>query len=187
MKVSSVKVIMVASSLLALAACGGTKTSGDADNAAQNAVNSVENAANVVENAANTAVNAVVVAPAAGNAAKYVGKYPFDKVGGQSWDKDPIIKAAITAAVPDKKVQERIFKGEGPTTPIAQQDGKILSWGCEQHNCGPHNWTTFIDAQTGTAEICYYDSDADSKQARWFKDGKESRRAGECPSGYIEG
>ncbi|MPT46859.1 MAG: hypothetical protein E2598_00370 [Sphingobium sp.] len=168
---------------LALSACGGTKDSGNAANAVQNAVNSVEAAANVVENAANTAGNAVAPSPLAGNVAKYVGKYPFDKVDGQSWDGDPAIKAAISAAVSDAKVRKRVLDSEGPATPIAQKDGKVLSWGCETHNCGPHNWTTLIDAQSGSAEVCYYDSDADTKQARWFKDGKESRRDGACPSG----
>lgn len=168
---------------LALSACGGADTSNETIGNVVNVAESAENPANGAADVANAANIAATAPAAAETLSRYVGKYPFDKVDGQSWDSDPAIKAAVTAAVPDGKIREWVLDGAGPTTPIVQQDGKILSWACEQHNCGPHNWATLIDARTGAAEVCYYDSASDSKQARWFKAGKESRRDGECPSG----
>lgn len=165
----------IAAMLLMLAGCGGGKDG--AENAAGN------EAANEAANMAGApASNAGVAAPAS-DFSRYVGKYPFDKVGGHSWNDDPAVIAAITAAIPDAKVRDWVLEGEGPASPIAQFDGRILAWACEAHNCGPHNWTTILDPRTGTAEVCYYEEDADPAKRRWFSQGKEQARTDPCPDG----
>lgn len=156
---------------LALAAC----TAGEKeDNAA---------AANAVNNESANATAPVNVAAPAGVAdpARYVGHYPFDKVDGHSWHGDPAIIGAVTAAVGDKDVRKWVLEGDGPATPIAMVDGRIASWACEAHNCGPHQWVTLLDPKGGAAEICYFDAEADADKARWFRAGKEDVRAGPCP------
>ncbi len=164
---------------LTLSACNGGKETADkldeAGNSLSNAASSVQNAAAQVENAAN-AVGAV-----ASGAARYVGKYPFDKVDGNSWNSDPAIISAIKAAVSDAKIQAVVLEADGPATPIAQKDGKILAWACEAHNCGPHNWTTIVDPVSGAAEICYVNDDAAPGKTRWFRDGKEEIKSAPCP------
>ncbi len=157
----------------ALAACSSEKSS-PVDNAADNAVNSVENAmahANTTDAAA----------PAADAFGKYVGKYPFDKVGAHSWNDDPAVVAAVKAAVADKAVRTWVLEDGGPSSPIATVDGKVAAWSCETHNCGPHQWLTLVDPASGTAEICYYDESVDAQSTRWFKAGQEEKRPGQCP------
>ncbi|WP_298399878.1 Ivy family c-type lysozyme inhibitor [Sphingobium sp.] len=155
---------------LALAACtGGEK----ADNVA---------APNATSETANAAAPANVATPVpAADFARYVGHYPFDKVGDSSWHDDPAIVAAVTAAVGDKDVRKWVLEGDGPSTPIAMVDGRIASWACEAHNCGPHQWVTLVDPKSGAAEICYFDDEADADKARWFSAGKEETRAAPCP------
>jgi len=164
---------------LALSACGGGKEAAnrldEASNSLSNAANSVENAAAQVGNAANA------VSAATSGAARYVGKYPFDKVDGHSWNDDPAILSAIKAAVPDAKIRALVLEAEGPSSPIAQKDGKVLSWACQAHNCGPHNWTTIVDPASGAAEICYVNEEAAPGKTRWFKGGKEEVKSDPCP------
>lgn len=132
------------------------------------------------------------VAPAAPHAAleAYVGHYPFDVVKrpkgrGTSWNADPAVVAAVRAAVPDATVRDWVLGGRGPATPIGRVDGKIASWACEAHNCGPHQWITLIDPATGAAQVCYFDMDTAPERTRWFSGGREEvrdERTAPCPS-----
>lgn len=178
MKNSMLTPVALAASL-ALAACGGNK---DADNAATAgaAMNAAETAQAAAANAS-AAANAAGAAASASGLSRYVGKYPFDKVGDYSWNDDPKVVSAVTAAVGDAKVRQLVLTGGGPSSPIAEKDGKILAWACETHNCGPHNWTTMIDAVSGVAEICYVDEEAAPGKTRWFKGGKEEVGTKACP------
>lgn len=161
----------VSATLLMLAGCGG----GGKDSAENAAVNEAANRADAtVSNAASPA--------AVPDFSRYVGKYPFDKVDGHSWNDDPAVIAAITAAIPDAKIRDWVLEGEGPASPITTFDGHILSWACEAHNCGPHNWTTIIDPKTGAAEVCYVEEEAATK-IRWFGQGKLLARTDPCPDG----
>lgn len=111
----------------------------------------------------------------------YVDKYPFDEVGGVAWNDHPAIKAGIAAAVKDAKARKAIETLEGPAAPIEMRDGKIVSWACEAHNCGPHQWALHVDPQTGATDVCYFDEEASATESRWFlASGKEERRAGNC-------
>ncbi|GLT02224.1 hypothetical protein GCM10007897_36290 [Sphingobium jiangsuense] len=163
--------------MLALAACGGDR---GAENAASNMTNAADNAQAAADNAM-AAANAANAAAAASGLSRYVGKYPFDKVGGHSWNDDPAVVSAVTAAVGDAKVRQLVLEAEGPSSPIVEKDGRVLSWACEAHNCGPHNWTTMIDAVSGAAEICYVNEEAAPGKTRWFKGGKEEVRTAPCP------
>lgn len=163
---------------VALAACSGDKTA-PTNNAVENALNA---AANAAENAAANAVNATNIAlPTANAFGKYVGKYPFDKVGAHSWADDPAVTKAVETAVADKAVRKWVLDDAGPSSPIGTIDGKVAAWSCQTHNCGPHQWLTLVDPASGTAEICYYDESVDAQSTRWFKAGKEEKRPGQCP------
>ncbi|MGE4431090.1 MAG: hypothetical protein AB7E05_10175 [Sphingobium sp.] len=165
--------IGVSAMLLMIGGCGGGK---------EGAGNVAGNEAGTVTNAAESNVASPAPAPAR-DFTRYVGKYPFDEVDGRSWNDDPAVIAAITAAIPDVKVRDWVLEGEGPSSPIEQFDGRVLSWACEAHNCGPHKWTTMIDPATGVAEVCYFDEEADPKKSRWFSQGKEQARTDPCPEG----
>jgi hypothetical protein len=157
-------------------------------NASENAGTNAAEASNAAAEAANAAGNAAPAnespaAPAADAFSRYVGKYPFDKVGAHSWNDDPAVKSAIETAVSDAKVRKWVLADEGPSSPIEMIDGKVAAWTCETHNCGPHQWVTLIDPKTGAAQVCYFDEAVAPDKTRWFKNGKEESRAGKCPEG----
>ncbi|SCW73038.1 Inhibitor of vertebrate lysozyme (Ivy) [Sphingobium faniae] len=165
-----------------LAACSGEKRA--PDNAAATAANATE-AAPAADggNAASANEGAAVPAADTLSFSRYVGKYPFDKVGPHSWNDDPAVKSAIEAAVSDAGVRKWVLAAEGPSSPIEMIDGKVAAWTCETHNCGPHQWVTLIDPVTGAAQVCYFDEAAAADKTRWFIAGKEESRSGQCPQG----
>ena len=164
----------------ALSACNGEKAV-QPDNVVDNASNAVANAAGSDAANAVNAASANAAAPAADAFTRYVGKYPFDKVGAHSWNDDPAVVAAVQAAVGDATVRKWVLEDAGPSSPIATVDGKVAAWSCQPHNCGPHQWVTLVDPASGAAEICYFDESVDARATRWFKAGKEEKRPGKCP------
>ena len=134
---------------------------------------------------ANTAVTATPTpspTQAAPALARYAGQYPTDTVaGGTSFLAEPLVRDAVASAVPDAAVRRRVLDSNVTATPIAAVDGRLLSYGCEPHNCGPHNWTIAIVPDGSKASVCYHDEDR--KVARWYPDGAGADPAGGCPSG----
>ena len=122
--------------------------------------------------------------PAPAALAAYVGRYPVDAVNGVTFLAQPQVRAAVAAAVPDDaEIRNLVFEGAGPTAPIARRDGRLISWGCEAHNCGPHNWAILIDEAGTAAEICYHDDSVDGEGSRWFAAGRPvETRGADCPS-----
>ena len=120
--------------------------------------------------------------PTAGSKlASYVGKYPFDKVDGVAWNDHALVKAGIAASVKDKAVLKAITTLEGPAGPIEMRGDKVMSWACEAHNCGAHQWAVLVEPRTGATDVCYYDEEADAAKSRWFlSTGKEEKRDGNC-------
>ena len=113
---------------------------------------------------------------------RYVGKYPSDRVGGVRFRDQPAVRAAIVRTTPKGVVREALLHGAGPETPIVVRNRRLLSWACEAHNCGSHNWTLLVAADGSDPEVCYHDLDAGG--TRWFRDGVVERgRTGDCPSG----
>lgn len=137
----------------------------------------------------NVAAPAPVVTPSPRPAASpsalsgYVGKYPFDKVGGVAFLDTPAVTAAVKALVPDAAVRKLLLGGDGPGTPIASRDGKLIAWGCQTHNCGDHDWMIEI-APDGTAPaVCYHDARVTGDRSRWYlAPGRVEMRADDCPS-----
>jgi hypothetical protein len=141
----------------------------------------------VAVSSANATPASATVTPPPGRASTtdlsdHVGKYPFDPVGGVTFLAHPAVRAAVMRAVPDPAIQRLILDGNGPQTPIARKDGRILAWGCEAHNCGPHNWSLLVAPDGGGAEVCYHDANA-RPATRWFAEGRREARMDECPSG----
>lgn len=113
---------------------------------------------------------------------RFLGKYPFDKVGDGNFLTDPEIAAAVRASGADTRIQELILGGAGPQTPIRKVAGKIVSWGCEAHNCGAHNWTLALLDDGSGGEVCYFNEDEGDAPV-WYADGKKSPRTDPCPAG----
>ena len=111
----------------------------------------------------------------------YVGKYPFDDVNGSSFKNNEEIQSAIRIAVGDSRLFQTITTTQGPSSPIALRGERLVSWSCEQHNCGPHHWTVLFDPATKAAEVCYFDQ-SKSEKSRWYSGGRMTERADDCPS-----
>jgi len=114
--------------------------------------------------------------------AAYAGKYPFDKVNEVAFFDQPVVKAAIAAAIPDKIILGWVM-GEhgGPSAPFEVKNGKVMAWACEQHNCGDHQWTVLIDPAGTDAEVCYQDAAALPGKTRWYRAGAAPEtREGTC-------
>lgn len=123
-------------------------------------------------------------APSASNAAnlsRYVGKYPFDLVAGTRFVDEPAVRAAVARVVPDAGVRDTVLSRDATANPVAEWDGRILSWACEAHNCGPHNWAIAITPDARDAAVCYYDQD--TNVARWYPAGFRAPPSDGCPSG----
>ncbi|GAA0862808.1 hypothetical protein GCM10009115_10910 [Sphingopyxis soli] len=169
---------------LMLAACGekaGEMPAGAATTTAQAAPQPTPAPAPATA-AAKPAETPSPLPPTAGSKlASYVGKYPFDKVDGVAWNDHALVKAGIAASVKDKAALKAITTLDGPAGPIEMRGGKVMSWACEAHNCGPHQWAVLVDPRTGATDVCYYDEEADAAKSRWFlSTGQEEKRDGNC-------
>jgi hypothetical protein len=165
--------------LLALAGCGNPaeRDAGNGSNVAApaNSIAAPRDSAGGKEAKTTAADGAAEGAPLAA----YVDHYPFDEVDGVTFLDHPLVRAAVTAAVPDSRIRGRILE-QGTAVPIERRGGRLLSHACEPHNC-PHNWAILIDEAGGAAEICYH-GDEDGESARWFAAGRQvETRSGECP------
>lgn len=136
-----------------------------------------------VETAAPASAETDVGIGAAGiDLAAYAGKYPFDKVNDVAFFDQPVVKAAIAAAIPEKAVLGWVMGANGgPSAPIEVKNGKVASWACEQHNCGDHQWTVLIDPAGKAAEVCYQDAATLPGKTRWYRAGAAPEtREGTC-------
>lgn len=191
---------------LALAACSsGDGASGGEDDAAQpvalasvpdvesgvsgdNAETADGSAASPAPDAANGVDNSSPVAPALGKDAApandltaYIGKFPFEKVGGVAWNDHPMVVAGVRKTVTDATVRRAMQSSGGPSAPIATYQGKVGAWGCEQHNCGDHQWAVLVNPGSGATDVCYHNAEQTGENSRWFlAGGREESRPGNC-------
>lgn len=172
---------------LALAACGAKAEKAGAEApksetpAATAPASNPSDAGTTKAGDAGPAITSPLPPTAGSKLASYVGKYPFDKVDGIAWNDHVLVKAGIAATVKDAAVLKAITTTQGPASPIEMRGDKVVSWACEQHNCGAHQWSVQIDPRTGATDVCYFDEAADPAKARWFlASGKEEKRDGNC-------
>jgi hypothetical protein len=122
-----------------------------------------------------------IVASSGGDLNAYVGKFPFDAVGGVTWHDHPMVVAGIRKTVTDAAVRRAMQSPGGPSAPIATYQGKVGSWGCQQHNCGDHQWAVLVDPKTGATDVCYHNAEQTGEASRWFlAGGGQETRPGNC-------
>lgn len=113
----------------------------------------------------------VAATPAVPAISAYVGKYQFDKVRGVAFPRHPLVVQRVKAALAGSGIQSRVLDPNSTSVPIARQGDFIVSWACERHNCGSHQWAIVLTGSGRKASVCYYNEDL-SEGARWFVDGK---------------
>lgn len=172
--------------LLALGlAVAGCNPADSIDNAAANGTRETTSAVTTTDDVAvrSSDTNSAVAVSSA-TLSGFVGKHPRDAEGGTSFLDQPLVRDAVARTVTDAKIRDFIFGYNGPDTPIALKNGRLIAWGCERHNCGFHNWAITIAPDGSAPEICFYQNESDSEgRASWFVPGqKPETRAGNCPS-----
>ena len=111
----------------------------------------------------------------------YVGTFPFDAVDGVTWHEHPMVVAGIRKTVSDAQVRRAMQSPGGPSAPIAVYQGKVGSWGCQQHNCGDHQWAVVVDPKSGATDVCYHNAEQMGDSSRWYlAEGKQETRPGNC-------
>lgn len=116
-----------------------------------------------------------------GDLTAYVGKFPFEAVAGVAWHDHPMVTAGIRKTVTDPAVVRAMQSPGGPSAPIGTYEGKVGSWGCQQHNCGNHQWAVLVDPGSGATDVCYHNAEQAEGSSRWFlADGSVETRSGNC-------
>lgn len=105
---------------------------------------------------------------------KFIGAYPFDDVGGETFLTNSVVMRAVTAAVTDPDVRIDVLGG-GVAGPIRARSGALVSWSCTPHMCNARNWTITIDGEGRAAVVCYYDVEI-GPQTRWYRAGAPVER-----------
>lgn len=90
----------------------------------------------------------------------------FDKIAGLSFIARPAVKTAVRAAAPST-IYAIVLDPNSTSAPIEGSGNYLLSWACEPHNCGAHQWTLAIKSDGSKVAVCYYNEDL-SDGARWF-------------------
>ena len=85
----------------------------------------------------------------------------------------PAVLRAVKAALLGSVIQSRVLDPNSTSGPIARQGDFIVSWACQPHNCGFHQWAIVLTGSGRKAAVCYYNEDL-SEGARWFVDGNVS-------------
>ena len=112
----------------------------------------------------------------------YVGKYPHDALAGVDFYDRTDVATGLVNAVGDAKLRETIRGRSGPETPIFRLGERVVAWGCEEHNCGDHNWAVLVDPKRGKTQVCYHDAAKMGPQSDWYDGAAPARRAETCPS-----
>jgi hypothetical protein len=174
--------MLAAALVLLLAACGGKMENVAGENGASGTANAVAPAAPGSDVKVNNDAN--FGESAGGPLTKYVGKHPSEAVDGTRFLDDPMVTKAVAATVSDPTIRNFVIHYNGPDAPIVLNDGRVLAWGCERHNCGYHNWSVAIIPDGSSAEVCFYHNDdsADGPATWYLPDGKTEKRSGNCPS-----
>lgn len=112
----------------------------------------------------------------------YIGLYPYEPVSGLAFRDHPLVRAGIQAAMQADPALRWVGQHAGPNTPVEPHRGRLLSWGCEAHNCGPHHWSLLIGADGHDPEVCYFNAEVRPDQSQWFRQFQAPQwRAGTCP------
>lgn len=108
----------------------------------------------------------------------YLGKYPFDKVHGVTFWKQPAVRKLVHLMIDDGSIRRTILAG-GVEPKIISDDGKIRAAACEPHNCGDHNWSISISPDGSDGSVCYHDADNDAQDG-WYSGSGTKPSGGNC-------
>jgi hypothetical protein len=115
----------------------------------------------------------------------WVGKYPFDRVGGKTLLDHPGVRPAIQKLLgPQYRAWSAI---RGPSPPVLRVGDYIAANYCQAHDCGDKNTTILAHAARDYLVVCWTDMPSQAG-ARWFIPGQPVRheRGQSCPGDENE-
>jgi hypothetical protein len=126
------------------------------------------------------------------NLSAYVGKYPYDVVGGYRFFDHPVVRAAVARTVrdPRKRAGIRVDPGAVNVPIVRVAGGRILAWGGAKRAEDAENWAVVIAPDGSKPEVCIYDglgNDDELQSSQWFEPGQPGIfKVGRCPSSAEE-
>ena len=96
---------------------------------------------------------------AADDLSAYVGKYPFDVVGGYSFFENPKVVAAVDGAAGTGTSDW--FDNLDVGAPIYQQEDGLIAAVCEAHNCSNNNAALAISTAGQLIALCIFSKQGD--------------------------
>lgn len=120
--------------------------------------------------------------------ARYVGRYPFDRVGGYRFLDHPAVKAAIARAVRDpvRRATVRLEDGAINVPIVRVAGGRILAWGGAKRAEDIYNWAVVVAPDGSKLEVCIFDGENQGsafQSSQWFEPGQPGiMKVGRCPS-----
>jgi hypothetical protein len=115
----------------------------------------------------------------------WVGKYPYDKIGGHQFFSYPGLPKAMRRALGTKTAQ--VAAVQGPEVPVVAVDGWIVAHRCQAHDCGDKNVSVLVHPASGRVVVCWMNA-PDEESALWFAAGRRPARDSRqgCPSDVDE-
>lgn len=117
------------------------------------------------------ALAAIATPSAAAPLNAFAGKYPFQKIGSESFLTNPIVKRAVAGAVWEPVVVKEALSA-GVSDRIQQHGVFLVTSSCRPHFCGSVNWTIVIRSPKGPAAVCYHNDDLMGPSGRWYIGGQ---------------
>lgn len=120
----------------------------------------------------------------------YVGKDPREDVHGVSFLHHPAVLTNVRKAVPAGSVRDWVLSVDDvAAVPISESSGWLVAHFCEQHMCGPHQWSILINPAASTAEVCYHDAETtgDNKSRWYYASGQTELRDADATTGGCPG
>ena len=103
--------------------------------------------------------------------AAWVGKYPYDRMGGVRLFESPPLAEELRRLVGPEGV--RFLGGLHVETPVAREGGTLIAQACRPHACPDANGAVILDTATGGLAVCLWrPAQKGEFEKRWYLSGR---------------
>jgi hypothetical protein len=86
----------------------------------------------------------------------WVGKYPYERVGGLSFLQVPVVAGQLKRILPARRVRA-VRETLTTVSPIAQRKAFLVMGGCRPHACPEENVILLFDLRDGSVVAVFFD------------------------------
>jgi hypothetical protein len=87
-----------------------------------------------------------------GDLKAFIGKYPFDRVGGHSLLQAPELRSRLQALLGRAGVND--IDRMPVSVPVEEHAGWLVAHGCRPHDCGEEQWTVAVNLSDYGVRAC---------------------------------